>query len=97
MNCKSFDKKIEQSLSKSSVIMIIIGESHKQGECNMKLNEFKKCYKQASKLTKQIFYLPILKDDEWHITQYLNGQEKNMTETQFKDFIKIQTQSNNNA
>jgi hypothetical protein len=29
--------------------------------------ELKKAYQQASKLTKQIFYLPILRDDSWRI------------------------------
>jgi len=53
-----------------------------------KINELKKCYKQASKLTGHAFYLPILKNDEWQITQLVDGQEKNITEDQFTKLIK---------
>ena len=54
----------------------------------MKVEELKKCYKQASRLTGYLFYLPVYKGDEWHITQLANGNEKNMTLDQFKRFIK---------
>lgn len=53
-----------------------------------KVEELKKAYKQASKLTKQIFYLPILRDDSWHIYQYLDGDEKTLTKDQFLEFCK---------
>jgi len=53
-----------------------------------KLEELKKAYKQASILTQQIFYLPILRDDEWRIFQYVNGTERNLTKDQFVDFCK---------
>ncbi|HPL55823.1 MAG TPA: DEAD/DEAH box helicase family protein [Bacilli bacterium] len=53
-----------------------------------KIAELKKCYKQASKLTKQIFYLPIQQGDDWQITQYLNGEEKILTRSQFEKFVK---------
>ena len=53
----------------------------------LKVEELKKCYKQASLLTGHIFYLPVLKDDEWFITQLYNGEEKNLTKEQFVDFI----------
>lgn len=36
-----------------------------------KLEELKKAYKQASKITNQIFYLPILRDESWRIFQYV--------------------------
>ena len=54
----------------------------------LKVEELKRCYKQASILTGYLFYLPVYKGDEWHITQLYNGMEKNMTLDQFKRFIK---------
>ncbi len=53
----------------------------------LKVEELKKCYKQASLLTGHIFYLPVLKNDEWFITQLYNGEEKNLTKEQFVKFI----------
>lgn len=53
-----------------------------------KLEELKKAYKQASKLTEQIFYLPILRDDSWRIFQYIRGEEKLITKDEFIDFCK---------
>lgn len=52
-----------------------------------KVEELKKCYKQASVLTNHIFYLPILKDETWYITQLINGKERNLTKEQFIDFV----------
>ena len=57
-------------------------------EYKVKLEELKKCYKQASKITGYIFYLPVLRDDVWHITQLINGEEKNITKEQFINFLK---------
>ena len=57
-------------------------------EYKLKLEELKKCYKQASLLTGYIFYLPVLKNDEWHITRLWKGQEDTLTEDQFKIFVK---------
>ena len=53
-----------------------------------KLEELKKAYKQASKLTNQIFYLPILREDRWQIYQYINGNENELTREQFENFCK---------
>lgn len=53
-----------------------------------KLEELKKAYKQASKLTEQIFYLPILRDDGWRIFQYVAGSEKTLTKDEFVSFCK---------
>lgn len=47
-----------------------------------KIEELKKCYKQASILTKYYFYLPILKDDIWFITKFANGEESTITKEQ---------------
>jgi len=57
-------------------------------EYKIKVEELKKCYKQASLLTGYIFYLPVMKDDTWYITQLLKGVEKQMTKEQFIDFVK---------
>jgi len=53
-----------------------------------KLEELKRAYKQASKLTNQIFYLPILRDDKWRIFQYVAGNAKTMTKDEFVNFCK---------
>ena len=60
----------------------------------IKVEELKKCYKQASLLTGYLFYLPVYKDDELHITQLDNGNEKNMTLDQFKRFVRTNQGSN---
>ena len=54
----------------------------------LKVEELKNCYKQASKLTGYIFYLPVLKNDIWYITQFIKGEEKNITKEMFEEFIK---------
>lgn len=53
-----------------------------------KLEELKKAYKQASKLTDQVFYLPILRDDSWRIFQYVAGNEKTLTKDEFVAFCR---------
>lgn len=54
-----------------------------------KMEELKKCYKQASVLTGYNFYLPVLKDEDWHITLLSKGQEITKTLSQFKNFVKM--------
>jgi type III restriction enzyme len=53
-----------------------------------KIEELKKCYKQASILTAQIFYLPILKGTSWRITRFINGKEETITEDIFTKSVK---------
>ena len=53
-----------------------------------KLEELKKAYKQASRITAQIFYLPILRDEGWRIFQYWAGGEKTLTKDEFLNFCK---------
>ena len=53
-----------------------------------KVEELKKAYKQASKLTDQIFYLPIMREDTWRIYQYMGGDEKIMSKEEFIAFCK---------
>lgn len=53
-----------------------------------KMEELKRCYKQASLLTGYNFYLPVLKDESWHISLLSKGVESTLTLNQFKDYIK---------
>lgn len=62
-------------------------------EYKQKINELKRCYKQASILTGHVFYLPVQKDDEWHITRLLNGEEDTLTKDQFEKYIKTRPMS----
>ena len=55
---------------------------NKSGDLNIdedeylkKINELKKCYKKASELTGDIFYLPLKVDNDWQITRFKNGVE----------------------
>jgi type III restriction enzyme len=52
-----------------------------------KIAELKKCYKQASALTEQIFYIPILEGGTWKITRYSNGDEEIISEDAFKKSV----------
>jgi len=54
-------------------------------EYNQKINELKKCFLEASKQTSQIFYLPILRDDDWRIYYYKDGKEDCFTKIQFEE------------
>lgn len=52
-----------------------------------KITELKKAYKQASKLTGQVFYLPIQTGNDWQITKYENGNEDTISIDQFETFV----------
>ena len=58
-------------------------------EYKTKVNALKKCYLQCSKLTDYAFYLPVLKDESWHIYRYLKGDEDTLSKEQFIKSIKI--------
>lgn len=53
-----------------------------------KTEELKRCYKQASKLTGHIFYLPIQKDESWQIYQYNQGTEAMLSLDQLYAFLR---------
>ena len=53
-----------------------------------KMEELKRCYKQASLLTGYNFYLPVLKDENWHISLLSSGTETTLTLNQFKNYVK---------
>lgn len=58
-----------------------------------KVDALKKCYRQASLVTGHIFYLPVMRDDVWHITKYQNGEEVTLTIDQFRKFVLGRTAS----
>lgn len=53
-----------------------------------KVKELMKCYKQASKLTKQIFAISLMEEDSWTIYVYENGNEIKKSQDGFKVFVK---------
>ena len=53
-----------------------------------KMDELIKCYKQASIMTRHVFYLPVRQKDEWNITRLLNGEQDTLSLDQFKDYVK---------
>jgi len=53
-----------------------------------KIAELKRCYKQASLLTEQIFYLPVIDKDVWQITRFYNGEERTLSIDEFRSFVK---------
>lgn len=48
-----------------------------------KIRALKLCYQYCSEVTGHIFYLPVLKDDKWQITRFINGDEKTISEEEF--------------
>jgi type III restriction enzyme len=52
-----------------------------------KITELKKAYQQASKLTSQVFYLPIQTGNDWQITKYEDGNEDTISIDQFESFV----------
>jgi len=53
-----------------------------------KIAELEKCYKQASALTEQIFYLPVIVKDVWQIKCFYKGKESTLSKEQFINFVK---------
>ena len=56
-----------------------------------KIAELKKCYKQASVLTEQFFYLPVIDKDVWQITRFCKGEENTLSIDEFRSFVKTNT------
>lgn len=72
-----------KSVNKSKDISDVLdGEKYEA-----KINELKKCYKQASVLTQQIFYVPVLSGEDWQITQFIEGNERTLSKKQFIEFV----------
>ena len=58
-------------------------------EYKAKISVLKKCYKACSaKLRNHLFYLPTMKDDEWTILKYENGQEDIISEEEFIESLR---------
>ena len=54
-----------------------------------KIQCLKDCYRQASVLTNNIFYIPLLDNDNvWHIFRFMCGQEVELSKTDFVNSIK---------
>lgn len=66
-----------KSVNKSSSINI------DEEEYKNKVNALKACYKEASKKTGHIFYLPILDKSVWKITRLKDGKEDTIDKNQF--------------
>ena len=56
-------------------------------EYKAKVKALHECYKQCSKLTGQVFYLPLLDGEDWKISRFLDGEEKTLSEKEFKKFV----------
>ena len=52
-------------------------------EYEEKVRALKDCYKECSKKTGHIFYLPIMQGSDWKIYCFINGEEKQMGKQQF--------------
>ena len=52
-------------------------------EYKEKIRALKLCYQYCSEVTGHIFYLPVLKDDKWQITRFINGDETTLSEEAF--------------
>ena len=71
-----------KSVNKSASINI------DEKEYEEKVQALKKCYKECSKKTGHIFYLPILDGGTWKITKLENGEESVISELEFKASVK---------
>ena len=63
------------------------GSNMDSDEYKAKVLALRECYKQCSLLTGQIFYLPVLEGETWKISRFLNGEEKTLSEKEFKKFV----------
>ena len=71
-----------KSVNISSVINI------DKDEYAQKVNALKECYKEASKKTGHIFYLPIMDGSDWKITRFKTGNVDEITKKQFIESVK---------
>ncbi len=54
-------------------------------EYDRKIEALKACYKECSRKTDHIFYIPIKKDSDWQISKYENGNEETIS---YNGFVK---------
>lgn len=57
-------------------------------EYKIKTNALKDCYRQCSILTGYCYYLPILKDDVWHIHVFHKGKDGIITVDRFREWLR---------
>lgn len=53
-----------------------------------KIRHLREAYKAASRITKQYFYIPIRRDEEWTIFAYKDGKEEKKTTEEFENDIR---------
>lgn len=58
-----------------------------EDEYEAKVRCLKECYKECSKKTNHIFYLPILDGSTWKIIKFENGSEKNIDKKTFENEV----------
>lgn len=73
-----------KSVNKSSSINI------DEEEYKRKIAALKACYKEASKKTGHIFYLPILDKSVWKIIRFKDGEENTIDKNQFIASLKME-------
>jgi type III restriction enzyme len=56
-------------------------------EYKEKIKALENCYKECSKKTGHLFYLPILDKNIWKITRFIDGNKDEITLEQFKAFL----------
>ena len=71
-----------KSVNKSSSVTI------DEEEYKAKVLALEACYKQCSKKTGHLFYLPILENSVWKITRFENGVKKEITKREFIESVK---------
>lgn len=64
-------------------------------EYTKKVNALKACYKECSKKTGHIFYLPLMVGPDWQITRFIDGEEENLSKSQFISSVKENVKYNN--
>lgn len=81
------DKKQRIHLFEVKSLNVKSGSQIDTEEYKAKVFALKECYKHCSLLTGQIFYLPILKEEKWQISRFMNGEETTLSVKQFRAFI----------
>ena len=78
--------------NKGNIHIFEVKSVNKSGDLNIdseiyekKIEELKKVYKQASKKTGHIFYIPILNGEMWTIFKYEKGTESCLNDDEFKN------------
>lgn len=57
-------------------------------EYQKKVKALKDCYKEATKKTGHIFYIPVLENSSWKITRFTGGEGETITKEEFVKSLK---------